>query len=95
MAKNMAMKLKDWRTGQAKTLKDVSEALCVKGGARTIHRIETGAVDADADMAERIRALTGGAVTPIDLHFTRLAWLKENRPGRVPDCASCDASEAS
>ena len=78
----MAMILRDWRKLADKTLKDVAEGLNVSGGARTIQRIETGQVDADADMAERIHGFTQGAVTPLDLHQMRLEWLKANRPER-------------
>lgn len=79
----MGMNLRDWRKLNNKTLKDVAEDLALAGGGRTIQRIETGEVDADADMRERIARYTHGLVTPIDMHETRLNWLAANRPERM------------
>jgi hypothetical protein len=51
--------------------------------ARAAQRIVTGAVKVDADLVMRIAKITGNSVTLDDLHKTRLAWLKANRPETV------------
>ena len=53
--------------------------------SRFFERLETGEIPADADMVERIVALTGGTVTAGDMHAIRLAWLKANRPDKFAD----------
>ena len=81
--------LKEWRIESGMTQAECAKALGLLGGARSFQRIEVGETGADADMVERIRLLTSGAVTPNDMHAIRLDWLKANRPekfeGSSPD----------
>lgn len=74
------MDLKAWRLQEQKSQGECAVALRLDGGPRSFQRIETGENKADADMIERIRDLTAGAVTESDMHAIRLAWLKANRP---------------
>lgn len=78
------MQMKAWRIERGWSVAETARALGILGinpGA-TLARIEAGSRQPDADMIERIRILTEGAVTPADMHDTRLAWLKTNRPDR-------------
>lgn len=77
--------LRSWRQGQSQSLDKLGETLGLGGQnrARTIQRIETGESQADADLAEAIQRVTEGVVTPLDLHTTRLAWLKSNGKARA------------
>lgn len=75
-----AMNLRDWRLTHGVTLATAASALGLVGGARSVHRLESGENNSDADMVERIARLTDGAVTAADMHAVRLAWLKANRP---------------
>lgn len=70
--------LRDWRIGQGWSVTEVGRRLCVH--LTTIARIEKGETQPDADMVARIEDLTAGAVTAADMHATRLAWLRANRP---------------
>lgn len=74
------MQLRDWRLTNEKAQGECATALRLDGGARSFQRLETGENKADADMIERIRALTEGEVGADDMHQTRLAWLRANRP---------------
>jgi hypothetical protein len=74
------MQLRDWRTSNELAQSDCAISLRLEGGARSFQRIETGENKADADLVERIIGLTAGAVTADDMHQTRLAWLRANRP---------------
>ena len=56
-------------------------------------RIESGELPTDADMVERIVALTGGAVTAADMHAVRLAWLKTNRPEKFDGAPLAEAAQ--
>lgn len=76
------MDLRKWRTDRKLSQSTCAAALALAGGARSFQRIETGENGADADLAERIAAMTGGDVTMSDLHHARLSWLKEHRPKR-------------
>lgn len=75
-----AYMLKTWRIQSGKSQGECAMALGMRGGARTFQRIESGESSADADMVERISAMTGGEVSAVDMHETRLSWLKTNRP---------------
>lgn len=74
------MLLKSWRTLVGKSQGECAMALGLEGGPRSFQRIETGENKADADVVERIAAVTEGSVTAADMHEVRLAWLKDNRP---------------
>ncbi|MCG6115072.1 MAG: hypothetical protein MEQ84_07720 [Mesorhizobium sp.] len=76
------MKLKAWRLEEGRSQGECASALRLEGGARSFQRIETGQNKADADLVERIAAMTAGRVSAEDMHATRLDWLKENRPER-------------
>jgi transcriptional regulator with XRE-family HTH domain len=72
------MKLRDWRTSEKLTLKQLAEHLGIGGGknpSRRVQRIETGEAPLDALLADRIVDLTRGAVSLQDLHQTRRNWL--------------------
>ena len=79
------MRLKSWRLEAGRSQGDCANALRLEGGARSFQRIETGKNKPDADMVERIVAMTGGQVTAADMHLTRLDWLRENRPERFAE----------
>lgn len=72
--------LKTWRISVGKSQGECAAKLGLAGGARTFQRIEAGAVRADADVIERIVAMTNGVVTAHHMHEVRLAWLRSNRP---------------
>lgn len=76
------MELKAWRLDAGKSQGECATALRLEGGARSFQRIETGQNKADADLVERIGAMTQGAVGAADMHATRLDWLRLNRPER-------------
>lgn len=82
MANSPTMRLRDWRIVHGKSQGECAVALGLCGGARSFQRIETGENKADADMVERIEALTDGAVTASEMHSVRLEWLKANRPDK-------------
>lgn len=67
------MNLKTWRQREQLTLKAASDRLGL-AGARTYQRYECGETRASALLVEHIREITGGAVTPSDMHDVRLAW---------------------
>lgn len=72
------MLLADWRKERGWTLAHLAGELGLSGRspAETCRRWETGESRPDADMVERIREMTNGAVTSADMHITRLEWLK-------------------
>lgn len=78
------MMLRDWRTASGLSLAETARLLGIEGKnpGGTLIRIETGMRQPEADMVERIVSLTAGAVSAADMHETRLAWLKENRPDK-------------
>ncbi|NMG39838.1 hypothetical protein GRZ55_11340 [Chelativorans sp. ZYF759] len=76
------MELRHWRLAAGKSQGECAMSLGLDGGARSFQRIETGQNKADADLVERIAALTEGAVAAQDMHATRLDWLRANRPER-------------
>ena len=77
--------LRDWRQGQRLSLDKVAGMLGLSGQnpARTIQRVETGESLPDADLAAALTKISDGAVTPVDLHLTRLAWLRESGRARA------------
>lgn len=76
------MQLKAWRSERVQGIAQTARALGISGinPGGTLARIENGSRQPDADMVERIVALTDGVVTAADMHAVRLAWLKANRP---------------
>ena len=76
------MQLKDWILAAQQTYAETARALgiCGVNPGGTLARIVAGSRQPDADMVERIVALTGGVVTAADMHTVRLTWLKANRP---------------
>ena len=76
------MRLLDWMDRECLGAASAARRLGIEGvnPGRTLARIASGDRQPDADMIERIVALTGGAVTAEDMHRTRLAWLRANRP---------------
>lgn len=76
------MKLTDWRKRKKYSQSDLATRLGLAGGKGILRlsRIERGEVKCDADIAGNIIALTCGEVSLTDMHETRLAWLKENKP---------------
>lgn len=76
------MTLTDWRARNEFGFAETARALGIEGvnPGGTLARIERGERRPDADMVERITVLTGGEVTPGDMHRVRLEWLREHRP---------------
>jgi transcriptional regulator with XRE-family HTH domain len=74
------MLLRDWRLTQGHSLERVAADLGLeaRGRARKVQRWETGENEAPAPIVAAIRLLTAGAVTPVDMHDTRMAWLRSN-----------------
>ena len=72
------MELKEWRIAKGWSQGQLGEALGFPAESRAsqAERIENGKIKVDADLGEAIGRLTGGAVTPVDMQATRLAWLK-------------------
>lgn len=80
------MKLREWRTREAKTLKELAELLGVGQGAnpsRRVQRLETGEAPIDAILADKIVAVTSGDVSLQDLNDTRREYLSANATGEV------------
>lgn len=89
------MELADWRKAEKLSTTEVAERLRMAGdhASSTVWNWETGRARPDADVIDRIERLTQGAVTSVDMHRTRLGWLKANRPERfaaakLPETAS-------
>lgn len=78
------MLLRDWRLSKNMGFAELGRALGIEGvnPGGTLARIEAGSRQPDADMVERIIALSSGDVTAADMHAVRLAWLKDNRPDK-------------
>ncbi|MBB5703575.1 transcriptional regulator with XRE-family HTH domain [Ochrobactrum daejeonense] len=75
------MKLADWRKREGLSCDDIARRLeitAVRGGS-SVWNWETGRARADADIIDRIEILTKGEVSPLDMHRTRLDWLRQNR----------------
>jgi transcriptional regulator with XRE-family HTH domain len=72
--------LRDWRQARSLTLDAVAAKLGMPGKnpARTVQRIETGELEARADLVADIAKLTRNEVTAAELTGTRLAWLEAN-----------------
>lgn len=79
----MHMKLRDWRTREGKTLKEVADLLGIGQGAnpsRRVQRVETGEAPVDAILADKIVLLTSGEVSLQDLNDIRREFLSAARP---------------
>lgn len=89
------MRLHDWRSEKGLTAAECGRRLCMTDAnpSKAFQRVEQGERIADADMVERIGAMTEGCVTAADMHATRLAWLKANRPERFATPAQPEAAE--
>lgn len=76
--------LKTWRIENGLTLAQAADRLGLIGaGAATAYqRYETGRHRADADLVEKIAAMTAGIVGPSEMHAIRLRYLRE--AGRIP-----------
>lgn len=77
------MDLTDWMT--AKNQSDASMAPAVPCTRATFWRYRTGRRDVPAWVAERIQEITGGAVTVMDLHCARVAWMRDNGQWPPPE----------
>lgn len=83
------MRLADWRAQEGLSLRDAGKRIGshMPDGApvhlRTIHRYETGERTPSAIVVEAIRMATGGAVSPVDMHDTRLEWCRSHDGGDV------------
>lgn len=89
------MELRDWRIAQGLSQQALGVALGITSGnpASFVERVENGKVKADADLAAALSLLTEGAVTPADLHRTRLLWLRASgRARRFGSASSGDTS---
>lgn len=78
------MQLSDWRKQEGLSRTEVAERLGLNGDSwgSSVWNWETGRARPDADVVARIEDLTRGSVTATDMHETRLAWLRVNRPER-------------
>lgn len=83
------MQFLDWIKREELSVAATARRLRIGGvnPARTLDRIVRGERAPDADMIARIVGMTDGVVTVQDMHETRLAWLRENRPEKFPDQA--------
>lgn len=88
----MGMRLGEWRLTQKLTLAHCAAQLGV-GHARNFQKYETGENRPDAPMVERIIAMTGGAVSLLDLHEQRLEWLRANKPDVFATLSPLEAAE--
>lgn len=91
------MNLRTYRIENGFGMAEIARLLGIGGvnPGGTYVRIENGSRPFDADMAERVLRLTGGAVTVADMHETRLDWLKANRPEKFIDDAPAAGTTAS
>lgn len=91
------MLFRDWRVSRGLNQTETGRLLGIEGvnPGGTLRRLEDGSRPADADMVERIVALTEGAVTAGDMHAVRLAWLKEHRPEKFAEGPRSDADPLS
>ena len=80
---NVAMNLREWRIQNELTLEELAKKLGLSRSSRTLARIELGENGFDSDFVELIEIVTKDMVTVGDMHKTRLAWLRENRPMRL------------
>ena len=78
------MRLKDHILVRGLTLTNAARSIGLAGAmpSRTLQRWISGAQRPEADWVERITVWSDGAVTAQDMHETRLAWLRANRPER-------------
>lgn len=76
------MNLAEWRKAEGHSCGDLARMLNIAAtrGGTSVWNWETGRARADADVIDRIEKLTGGMVTPLDMHRTRLDWLRRNKP---------------
>lgn len=90
------MKLRDYRLHVGQGLAEAARELGIDGinPGQTLSRIELGSRQPEADMVERIARWSGGKVCAEDMHVTRLAWLKTNRPDKFPQDADRVATAA-
>lgn len=79
-----------WKKRHRLTWARLAEALELPGAhaGSTLRRIALGHHGADAGLASRAEALTGGAVTVLDFHRARLEHLARTAPDGVPDAAA-------
>ena len=85
------MDMKSWRKEKSVTLAQLAQ-LCGMNGVnpgRDLHRYESGSRQAPAHVVERVRIATNGSVTAQDMHETRLAWLRENKPQELLPTKDC------
>lgn len=82
--------LRDWMAAAGMTDAQLADRLGVC--AHTVMRVRLGKQGAKFDFAEALLRLTGGAVTPNDLHDQRRAWLATR--GLASRAASPPAPEA-
>ncbi|MEN5299924.1 YdaS family helix-turn-helix protein [Brucella sp. TWI559] len=75
------MNLADWRKSEKLSCEELARRLgiTVSRGGTNVWNWESGRTRADADVIDRIEKLTGGHVTPLDMHRTRLSWLRRNK----------------
>lgn len=75
------MKLADWRKREGLSCDEIARRLEIAAarGGSSVWNWETGRARADADIIDRIEILTNGEVSPLDMHRTRLDWIRQNR----------------
>lgn len=88
------MLLRTWREEKGFSLARAAAELGVEGRnpAQNLLRWETGESRPDADMVHRIEVRTCGAVTALDMHATRLAFLNDRAGAALELCDAHDAS---
>lgn len=85
--------LDTWRQREQLTWQQVADLMAgdvpghpaVDVSAQSMRRFGLGLRWPEADVIDRIAAITGGEVTVVSLHMRRAQWLKSSgRPRRVP-----------
>ena len=79
------MTLDQWMTSTGMTPDQLGRELGVSGEA--VRRYRLGSRSPDALIQEAIVRVTGGAVTVLDLHDTRLRFLKSQNDPASPEAA--------
>ena len=88
------MKLMDWRLRENLTLGAAATFFGLMN-ARTYQRYETGENRPDAPLAQTFVDLTSGDVSILDLHDTRLEWLRaQSQRRKSSESAFCRTEAA-
>ncbi len=91
------MILEDFRTNEGLTYEALATLIGVSS-ARQAQKYAAGEAMPRAEIVERIRLVTNGAVSPNDLHETRIEWLRSKgkvcHPDTLPESPAAVTDES-